>query len=78
MTVIPSPCGDIKYTEGGSGFDVLVIHGDKRYDQGELILQAVSGDQFHWITPLSSGYLGSTLPENATWNDQAHAYALSA
>jgi 2-hydroxy-6-oxonona-2,4-dienedioate hydrolase len=75
-TVIPSPHGDIEYTEGGSGPDVLVIHGSGGgYDQGELIAQAVLGDQFHWITPSRFGYLRSTFREGATWDDQAHAYA---
>ena len=75
-TVIPSPYGDIEYTEGGSGPPVLVIHGSGGgYDQGELIAQAVLGEQFHWITPSRFGYLRSTFQEGATWDDQAHAYA---
>lgn len=75
-TVIPSPYGDIEYTEGGSGPPVLVIHGSGGgYDQGELLVQAVLGDQFHWITPSRFGYLRSTFPEGATWDDQAQAYA---
>jgi 2-hydroxy-6-oxonona-2,4-dienedioate hydrolase len=75
-TLIPSPYGDIEYTEGGSGPDVLVIHrSGGGYDQGELIVQAVLGDQFHWITPSRFGYMGSTLPQGATWDDQAHAFA---
>ncbi len=75
-TVIPSPYGNIEYTEGGSGPPVLVIHGSGGgYDQGELIVQAALGDQFHWITPSRFGYLGSTFHEGATWDDQAHAYA---
>lgn len=75
-TVIPSPYGDIEFTEGGSGPDVLVIHGSGGgYDQGELLSQAVLGDQFHWITPSRYGYLRSTYPENATFDDQTHAYA---
>lgn len=75
-TVIPSPYGDIEYTEGGSGPTVLVIHGSGGgYDQGELIAQAVLGKQFHWITPSRFGYLRSTFREGATFDDQAHAYA---
>jgi 2-hydroxy-6-oxonona-2,4-dienedioate hydrolase len=75
-TVIPSPYGDIEYTEGGSGPHVLVIHGSGGgYDQGELVVQAVLGEQFHWITPSRFGYLRSTFHEGATWDDQAHAYA---
>lgn len=75
-TVIPSPYGDIEYTQGGSGPPVLVIHGSGGgYDQGELLVQAVLGEQFHWITPSRFGYLRSTFHEGATFGDQAHAYA---
>ena len=75
-TVIPSPYGDIEFTEGGSGPDVLVIHGSGGgYDQGELLVEAELGDKFHWITPSRFGYLRSTFHENATFDDQAHAYA---
>ncbi|MCK9442236.1 MAG: alpha/beta hydrolase [Methanothrix sp.] len=75
-TVITSPYGDIEFTEGGSGPDVLVIHGSGGgYDQGELLARAVLGDQFHWITPSRFGYLRSTFHEGATFDDQARAYA---
>ena len=73
---MPSPYGDIEYTEGGSGPAVLVIHGSGGgYDQGELLAQAVLGEQFHWIAPSRFGYLRSTFREGATFDDQAHAYA---
>jgi len=75
-TVMASPYEDIEFTEGGSGPDVLVIHGSGGgYDQGELLARAVLGDQFHWITPSRFGYLRSTFKEGATFDDQAHAYA---
>ena len=75
-TVISSPYGDIEYTEGGSGPDVLVIHGSGGgYDQGELMVDAVLGEQFHWIAPSRFGYLRSTFRDGATFDDQAHAYA---
>jgi hypothetical protein len=74
-TVIPSPYGDIEYTERGSGPAALVIHGSGGgYDQGELIAHAVLGEDFRWITPSRFGYLRSTFREDATWDDQAHAY----
>jgi hypothetical protein len=73
-TVIPSLYGDIEYTAGGSGTAVLVIHGSGGgYDQGELLVRAVLGEQFHWITPSRFGYLRSTFREGATFDDQAHA-----
>jgi pimeloyl-ACP methyl ester carboxylesterase len=75
-SITSSPFGDIEYTEGGSGPPVLVIHGSGGgYDQGELVVQAVLGKEFHWITPSRFGYLRSTFHERATWDDQAHAYA---
>jgi 2-hydroxy-6-oxonona-2,4-dienedioate hydrolase len=75
-TVMASPYGDIEFSEGGSGPDVLVIHGSGGgYDQGELLARAVLGDQFHWITPSRFGYLRSTFSEGATFDDQAQAYA---
>lgn len=74
--VITSPYGDIEYTEGGSGPPVLVIHGSGGgYDQGELMVRAVLGEQFHWIAPSRFGYLRSTFHDGATFDDQAHAYA---
>lgn len=75
-TVVPSPYGDIEYTEGGSGPAVLVIHGSGGgYDQGELLARAVLDEQFHWIAPSRFGYLRSTFHEGATFDDQAHVYA---
>ncbi|MGB5720826.1 MAG: alpha/beta hydrolase [Woeseiaceae bacterium] len=74
--VIQSTYGDIEFTEAGSGPAVLVIHGSGGgYDQGELIAQAVLGDDLHSITPSRFGYLGSSFHEGATWDDQAYAYA---
>jgi pimeloyl-ACP methyl ester carboxylesterase len=75
-TVISSPYGDIEYTEGSSGPPVLVIHGSGGgYDQGELMVQALLSERFHWIAPSRFGYLRSTFREGATFDDQAHAYA---
>lgn len=74
--VVPSPCGDIEFTQGGAGPPVLMIHGSGGgYDQGELLVEALLGDQFHWIAPSRFGYLRSTFREGATFDDQAHAYA---
>jgi 2-hydroxy-6-oxonona-2,4-dienedioate hydrolase len=75
-TVIPSPYGDIEYSERGSGHPVLVIHGSGGgYDQGELVADAVLDRRFHQITPSRFGYLRSTFREGATFDDQAHAFA---
>ena len=75
-SVITSPYGDIEYVESGSGTPVLVIHGSGGgFDQGELIVQAVLGENFHSIIPSRFGYLRSTFKKGATWDDQAKAYA---
>jgi 2-hydroxy-6-oxonona-2,4-dienedioate hydrolase len=75
-TVISSPWGKIEFTQGGSGLPVVVIHGGGGgFDQGELLVQAVLGDGFRWIAPSRFGYLGSDLPEAATWDAQADAFA---
>lgn len=74
--VIPSPYGNIEYTEGGQGPDVLVIHGaGGGWDQGELMVRVALGNEFHWIAPSRFGYLRSAIPVGAAWDDQAHAYA---
>ena len=73
---ISSPYGKIEYTEGGTGSNVLVIHGSGGgYDQGEIIAKTVLNNQFHWITPSRFGYLNSTYYEGSTFDDQAHTYA---
>jgi len=77
-TVISSPYGNIEYKTGGfsSVTPVLVIHGGGGgFDQGELIADVVLDDPYFWIAPSRFGYLGSSLPVNATWDDQADAYA---
>jgi 2-hydroxy-6-oxonona-2,4-dienedioate hydrolase len=74
--MVASPYGEIEYSEGGAGPAVLVIHGSGGgFDQGELIVQSVLGDRFHWIAPSRFGYLRSTFHSGATFDDQAHAYA---
>jgi len=77
-TVISSPYGNIEYKTGGfsSVTPVLFIHGGGGgFDQGELIADVVLDDPYFWIAPSRFGYLGSSLPVNATWDDQADAYA---
>ncbi|HEX4954824.1 MAG TPA: alpha/beta hydrolase [Thermoanaerobaculia bacterium] len=75
-SVLPSPYGNIEYTQGGTGPAVLVIHGSGGgFDQGELVARAALGDGFHWIAPSRFGYLRSTFHAGATFDDQAHAYA---
>ena len=75
--VLPTQYGDIEYTESGAGLPALVIHGSGGgYDQGELIAEVLLGEGFRSITPSRFGYLRSTFHEGATFDDQAHAYAV--
>lgn len=75
--VVSSAYGDIEYTEGGGGPAVLVIHGSGGgFDQGELLARAVLGDEFHWLALSRFGYLRPTFRAGATFDDQAHAYAV--
>lgn len=74
--VLPSPFGDIEFSQGGGGPAVLVVHGSGGgFDQGELLVRAVLGDEVHWIAPSRFGYLRSTFRPGATFDEQAHAYA---
>ena len=74
--VFATPDGAIEFRQGGSGPTVLVVHGSGGgYDQGELIAQAVLGEDFHWIAPSRFGYLRSTVPPGAGFDEQARAYA---
>lgn len=74
--ILPSPFGDIEYVDRGSGVPVLIIHGaGGGYDQGELIAGTVLDEGFRWIIPSRFGYLGSDLPEGASWDEQAEAYS---
>lgn len=74
--VVASPYGLIEFTQGGQGPNVLVVHGSAGgYDQGELIARTAVGDGFHWIAPSRFGYLRSSAPAGATFDDQADAYA---
>ncbi len=74
--IVHSPFGDIEYADGGEGPDVLVVHGSGGgFDQGEIMVRSVLGNDFHWIVPSRFGYLRSTFIEGATFDDQARAYS---
>jgi 2-hydroxy-6-oxonona-2,4-dienedioate hydrolase len=75
-TVLSSPWGPLEYLEGGEGPPVLLIHGaGGGYDLGELMYEILLGEGFRWIAPSRFGYLGSAVPEGATPDTQAQAYA---
>lgn len=68
--------GSIEFAEGGAGLPVLVVHGSGGgHDQGRLIAEALLGDGFRWVAPSRMGYLRSTLPAGASFDEQARAYA---
>jgi pimeloyl-ACP methyl ester carboxylesterase len=74
--LLPSPHGDIEFSQGGRGPAVLVVHGSGGgFDQAELLVRAVLDDGVHWIAPSRFGYLRSTFVPDATFDDQADAYA---
>jgi len=76
-TVLASPWGDLEYLAGGAeGPWVLLVHGaGGGYDLGELMAEILLGEGFRWIAPSRFGYLGSEVPEGATPDTQADAYA---
>ena len=75
--ILASPVGDIEYSDLGAGPPVLVIHGSGGgFDQGEFLASAALGDGWRRVTPSRFGYLRSTFKPGATFDDQAHAYAL--
>lgn len=74
--VMTSPVGTIEWADGGAGLPVLVVHGSGGgFDQGALIARAVLDEGVRWIAPSRFGYLRSTIPPEATFDVQAHAYA---
>ena len=75
--VVSTAYGNVEYAEGGSGTPVLVIHGSGGgFDQGALVARAaLPASGVRWIAPSRFGYLQSTFAPDATFDDQAHAYA---
>lgn len=68
--------GPIEYASWGSGPAVLVVHGaGGGYDQGRLLPQAFGGGGFTWISVSRFGYLRSAMPEVASTEAQAEAFA---
>lgn len=73
--VIPTPWGAVEYAERGSGDPVLVVHGIFHNCVGGLLsVRDVLTDR-RVVAPSRFGYLGSSMPPNATPAAQADAFA---
>ena len=73
--VIPTPWGAVEYAERGSGAPVLVVHGIYHNCVGGLLSVRDLFTDRRLIAPSRFGYLGSSLPPNATPAAQADAFA---
>lgn len=74
--VIETACGPIEYARVGEGVPVLVVHGNAGgFDQGLGLAEGFLSSDFQVIAPSRFGYLRSPLPEGASVEIQADAYA---
>jgi pimeloyl-ACP methyl ester carboxylesterase len=72
--VIVTPWGQIEYAEEGSGAPVLVVHGIYEHCVRGLLSARGLLPGRRVIAPSRFGYLGSSLPPNASVADQADAF----
>ncbi|MFQ5595888.1 MAG: alpha/beta fold hydrolase [Anaerolineae bacterium] len=73
--VVETACGPIEYAAGGVGPPVLVVHGaGGGYDQG-LAIARLASTGFRWIVPSRFGYLRTPMPDDASPEAQADAFA---
>jgi pimeloyl-ACP methyl ester carboxylesterase len=72
--VVSTRWGAVEYAERGSGDPVLVVHGIFHNCAGGLLSVRDFSDH-RFIAPSRFGYLGSSLPPNATPAAQADAFA---
>ena len=74
--VIETDRGPIEYARIGEGYPVLVVHGTLGgFDQGLLTARPIIEAGFQVISVSRFGYLRSSMPENASVDMQADAYA---
>jgi pimeloyl-ACP methyl ester carboxylesterase len=73
--VISTPWGAVEYAERGSGAPVLVVHGIFHNCVGGLLSVRDLFLDRRVIAPSRFGYLGSSMPPNATPAAQADAFA---
>jgi pimeloyl-ACP methyl ester carboxylesterase len=72
--VTATPWGAVEYAERGSGDPVLVVHGIYQNCVGGLLSVRGLFPDRRVIAPSRFGYLGSSLPSNATVAAQADAF----
>ena len=73
--VISTQWGEVEYAERGGGEPVLVVHGIFHNCVGGLLSVRDLFTDRRVIAPSRFGYLGSTMPPNATPAAQADAFA---
>lgn len=74
--VVRTDCGPIEYARAGSGYPVLVVHGNAGgFDQGLMLADRSIGPEFQVIAVSRFGYLGSPMPPEASVAIQADAFA---
>ena len=74
--VVRTDCGPIEYARAGSGYPVLVVHGNAGgFDQGLMLADRSIGPEFQVIAVSRFGYLGSPMPPKASVAIQADAFA---
>jgi pimeloyl-ACP methyl ester carboxylesterase len=73
--VVKTAQGLMEYSTFGKGLPVLFIHGaGGGHDMGRAFAKLI-GDKFFWICPSRFGYLRTPIPEDASFESQADAYA---
>ncbi|HYZ13673.1 MAG TPA: alpha/beta fold hydrolase [Actinomycetota bacterium] len=72
-----SSFGRIEYLDRGDGPVVLVVHGITEAADGGLrdLAEGLVPDGYRLLVPSRFGYLGSEMPEHATTEMQADAFA---
>src|SRR6187455_2491619 len=73
--VVSTRWGAVEYAERGSGAPVLVVHGIFHHCVGGLLSVRDLFPDRRVIAPSRFGYLGSSMPPNATPAAQADAFA---
>ncbi len=75
---VETPHGEVEFLELGQGPPVLVIHGNNGgWDQAVDWAQRRLGPNFRTIVVSRYGYLGSSLPPDASTAGQADALAVT-